>query len=405
MKVLVTHPGLQHSHQLALALYDAGHLLAFWSGVPLADAAHPSRGWGRLSNRLRHVAIPASRRSHPVVFPVLRRIASRVLPPTPANSINHRLDHVFDRWVATHVARLKPDVVVCYENAALHTFRTAKSIGGLCVLDAASVHHNTSASLRGPVVGRDPSWIDRQKDQEIDLADAIMVCSPFAGESYVAAGVAKSKVKLCELGVDVMPSRHRVRQPSDKFRFLFVGSIRRLKGVDVLLEVFEELQRSGAPATLTLVGGTAERDLATRARHQPGVRHLPFVEKPALYEVMAEHDCLILPSRLDSFGLVVPEAMTIGLPAIVSDRTGAKSIIERNPGSGWIVPFDPVALRNLMRRLIDDRQQVATASRAAIKAAEGFSGATYRARAVDLLRDIYRSHTSVRDRAPDGAEA
>jgi glycosyltransferase involved in cell wall biosynthesis len=397
MNVLVTHPGLQHSHQLALALYEAGHLLAFWSGVPLADIAHPSRGWGRLSKRVRQTEIPASDRSHPVVFPVLRRIASQVLPPASANSIIHRLDHIFDRWAALHVTRLKPDVVVCYENAALHTFRAAKHIGALCVLDAASLHHNASADLLGSVVGRDPSWVERQKDQEINLADAIMVCSPFAGESYVAAGVAKSKVKLCELGIDGAPSNRRSRQSStDKCRFLFVGSIRRLKGVDVLLDVFEELHRAGASATLTLLGGAAERDLATRARHQPGVRYLPFVEKPALYDVMAEHDCLILPSRMDSFGLVVPEAMTIGLPAIVSDRTGAKSIIERNPGSGWIVPFDPMALRNLLRRLIDDRQQLATASLAAIKAAEAFSGAAYRARAVDLLRDIYRSHTLVR---------
>ena len=36
MKVLVTHPGRQHSHQAALALAEAGMLAGYWAGVPSA---------------------------------------------------------------------------------------------------------------------------------------------------------------------------------------------------------------------------------------------------------------------------------------------------------------------------------------------------------------------------------
>ena len=42
MKVLVTHPGRQHSHQAALALQAAGGLAGYWSGVP-AVTAHARR--------------------------------------------------------------------------------------------------------------------------------------------------------------------------------------------------------------------------------------------------------------------------------------------------------------------------------------------------------------------------
>src|SRR5262245_18726305 len=124
MKVLVAHPGLQHSHQVATALYETGHLLAFWSGVPLAHAADGSLRW--FSGHLRPSAIPASHRRHHIIFPVLRRVAERVAPPQYANAINHRVDGLFDRWVSRNVAQLRPDIVVFYENSAFHTFGAAK---------------------------------------------------------------------------------------------------------------------------------------------------------------------------------------------------------------------------------------------------------------------------------------
>ena len=58
-----------------------------------------------------------------------------------ANAWDYRLDHAFDAWAARRVRKLRPDMVVCYENSALHTFKAARAIGAVCVLDAASVHY------------------------------------------------------------------------------------------------------------------------------------------------------------------------------------------------------------------------------------------------------------------------
>ena len=43
--ILVTHPGLQHSHQLALALHERSLLQSFWSGVPVAAQGEPPPWW------------------------------------------------------------------------------------------------------------------------------------------------------------------------------------------------------------------------------------------------------------------------------------------------------------------------------------------------------------------------
>jgi glycosyltransferase involved in cell wall biosynthesis len=114
--------------------------------------------------------------------------------------------------------------------------------------------------------------------------------------------------------------------------------------------------------------------------------------KPALFETMAQHDCLILPSRLDAFGMVVPEAMSVGVPAVVSDRVGAKCIIERHPRAGWIVPFETGAIREQILQLIKERQHLVMAGHAAKAAASDFSWEQYRSRVVWLLRAIHASH-------------
>ena len=75
MRVLITHPGMQHSHQLAWALEEAGLLAGFWSGVPVADSGCASLDtWARLSPSIRRIPVPAAKRSHLVAFPVARRI-------------------------------------------------------------------------------------------------------------------------------------------------------------------------------------------------------------------------------------------------------------------------------------------------------------------------------------------
>lgn len=392
MRVLITHPGMQHAHQLAWALHEGDHLLAFWSGVPFADAAQPGRGWGRLSRRLRQIPVPGLRRRHFVIIPLIRRLISRLAQRALANALSHRLDHCFDRWVAWHIRRVHPDIVVCYENSALHTFRAAKAVGSVCVLDAASVHYRPGAELLASTGQQDPGWVDRQKQQEIELADAILTCSSFAADTYVAAGVSAAKLFPCPLGTELPQIRRVKKSASDVCRFVFVGSPSRRKGIDVLLDIFEGFHRSGVAAKLSLIGGTAERDLVMRARSIPGVTHQPFIQKPELFEVVAQHDCLVLPSRYDSFGMVVPEAMSVGVPALVSDRVGAKCIIEEHPDAGWILPFDAIAIRNRMLQLVQNRVLLKQAASAAEMAARNYSWSAYRARVIELLKTIHESH-------------
>ena len=390
MRVLVMHSGLQHAHQLAWALEESGHLVGFWTGVPVEDARTPGvEFWSRWRRGIRAIPVDREHRRHLVVFPLLQRMVTRLLPTRAASALSHRLDHAFDAWVAGRVRQLKPDMVICYENSARQTFRAAHAIGAVCVLDAASIHYAKAKEWGGGVVSADPAWVDQRKQEEIDLADAILTCSQLAADTYSDAGVLPAKLFPTPLGTILPTLPERVKALNRPCSFVFMGSTIRRKGIDVLIEVFRGFARDGIAASLTVIGGGGEADLVSQLRSLPNVFVLPFMPQAQLLQEVAGHDCLVLPSRFDSFGMVVPEAMAVGVPALVTDRVGAKCIFDSHPDAGWVVPCEIEAIRGKMLDIVANRGQLLVATAAARSAAQDYQWSSYRSRVVTTLEKIY----------------
>jgi glycosyltransferase involved in cell wall biosynthesis len=389
MRVIVVHPGLQHAHQLAWALEEAGWLAGFWSGVPVTDSRGNSKElWARLNSELRPIPVPAARRRHFPAFPLARRVVSKLLSPEAASRWIHRLDHAFDAFVAPQLARHRPDIVVAYENAALRTFRAAKRAGALCVLDAASVHYRAGQNLIADVMDPNPAWVNKQKEEEVCLADVVLTCSELAADTYRAAGIPSSKVIAVPLGADLPVESKQSNFETGVCSFVFAGSMSRRKGVDLLLDVFQRFIDEGVAAKLTLIGGPAEPDLVQRSRRLSNVTYVPFLPQAQLFGEISRHHCLVLPSRFDSFGMVVPEAMACGVPAIVSEWVGAKCIVEEHPDSGWIVQCNVESLYECIAARVGDAASLRPAGEAARLAAGVYSWAAYRERIKRLFAEL-----------------
>jgi glycosyltransferase involved in cell wall biosynthesis len=388
--VLVTHPGLQHSHQLALALHEKRLLQAFWSGIPVAANDEPLPWWlpAQYQQRIRRVDIPVDMRMHPLRFQVLLKASSKLRFGFGGDRI-HRIFHRFDAWAAEQVLKLRPAAVVAYENAAYHTFAAARAIGARCILDAAAFHHATVSEqmqvANTPYTGE----VNRRKDAEIAMADLILTCSPIAAQSYAINGVDSSRLQPLLLGADPMACMPRIstRSPGP-LRFIFAGPMSRRKSVDLILAAFNRLHAASFAYELNFVGGVVERDLLNAVHQTPNARHHPSVPQAKLFALMAEADCLLLPSRSDSFGMVVAEAMSCGTPALISSQTGAKAIIEAFPGSGWIVEPELESLHAALAQLIQHPEFFLQAREPALQASKEFSWAAYRRRAGMLLEDF-----------------
>lgn len=386
--VLITHPGLQHSHQFALALYEAGMLGKYISGVPVA---YDSNEWDWLPdnvrNKIKQVPVATKFRKHPFYWQLILRLGTKIGSDGFRHDFAHRVFHWFDDSMAKEVLRIKPSVVVCFENSAARTFAAAKSIGAKCILDAPSIHYKAAEDLIGFSTSGYLEKINRRKDKELDLADAVITCSQFAADTYIAAGIDREKIKPLLLGA-ALPEGVSRTEKDGPIRFIFAGAMSERKSIDLILSVFSKLAMEGANAILTIVGGTESQRWVEQASGMDNVNYIGAVSQKDLYNYFASSDCLLLPSRFDAFGMVVAEAMAVGVPAIVSETTGARAMIEKFPGSGWVVKAEEDEIHDLVKRIVNEEVDLKIASNVALKASEFFTWQAYRKRVVRIVREV-----------------
>ena len=179
------------------------------------------------------------------------------------------------------------------------------------------------------------------------------------------------------------------RPQSQPFTFLFAGATIFRKGVDILLEAFNRVeQRLPGAAALILIGPRGDAGQLVDDRKSGTVKVLPPVPQAELLDVFCEADCFVLPSRHDSFGMVVAEAMACGLPAIVSTMVGAKDMIDEGV-NGWVLPFaDVAALAERMIWCVENREAVQSMRPQARAAAERNTWEAYRVRFATLVRRL-----------------
>jgi glycosyltransferase involved in cell wall biosynthesis len=138
---------------------------------------------------------------------------------------------------------------------------------------------------------------------------------------------------------------------------LFAGKLGKKKAPDVLLDTF--LQLESEKAHFVVVGsGPMEDTLKTRAGGHPRVHFLGFQNQSRMPVVYRLGDVVGVPSRSETWGLAVNEAMACGRPVIVTERVGcAPDLVDK--ANGRVVPPDDAgALQRALDGLLADRNQL-----------------------------------------------
>lgn len=387
-RVFVSHPRTQHSQQLALALHEISLLQAFWSGVPvLCDGDTPPFWLPKYyAQRIKKVNIPTSLRKHPLFFQAISRIGDFIPNRFLGEDYNYKVFHLFDWWVSLHISRLKPKVVIAYEDSAYHTFRAAKAIGARCILDAPSLHHVAGTQLLGDNPKDYFAKINHRRDEEILLADMILTCSSLAAQSYLDAGVPSEKVNPVLLGATLPQIDIKWQSHTKPLHFIFAGVLSQRKAIDVILATFRQLHADALPYRLSFIGGEGEPGWIQQIKQTPNAEYYHGVAQTELFQKITQADCLLLPSRFDSFGMVVAEALACGTPVVVSTQTGSKAIIEQFPKAGWIVECDEKSLYSCIKERIQNREALFTARKYATEASQYFTWSAYRLRVGELIQ-------------------
>jgi glycosyltransferase involved in cell wall biosynthesis len=178
-------------------------------------------------------------------------------------------------------------------------------------------------------------------------------------ESEYAAGLYKTKIGDYPCQAFIIPNGlwpdefYQTIVDDDAADFLFVGELRALKGIDVMLKALADLRRR-RPVTAVIVGsGPDEREYRQMAKRFGLQGCVTFAGAIPARTAFPRGGCLVVPSRAESFPYIVLEAAAAALPMILTNVGGIPEIVA-GAEIELVPPGEPHALRAQMEAWLDD---------------------------------------------------
>jgi glycosyltransferase involved in cell wall biosynthesis len=159
-------------------------------------------------------------------------------------------------------------------------------------------------------------------------------------------------------GLSQQAARRSLELPPDEPVVLYAGRLLRIKGVHHLLGAFPRVLARFPLARLLIVGdGEEGQDLQTSARRLglgPRVAFLGSLPHEDVIRCMRAADVFVLPSLVESFGIVLLEAMSCGLPVVASRVMGIPYLVEDGLNGFLVPPTDEEVLADRITALLSD---------------------------------------------------
>lgn len=182
-------------------------------------------------------------------------------------------------------------------------------------------------------------------------------------DDLVARGVPYERVRVIHPGVDLKVYRPDLSVPRATVpTFVYVGRLKRYKGVRLLIEAFARARQRRADMRLLIAGtGDARPELEQQARdlgQGEAVRFLGFIPESEKLTLLRAAWANVFPSVKEGWGITVIEAAACGTPSIASDSPGLRDSV-RDGETGVLVPHGDVeALAQRLAMFADDPELV-----------------------------------------------
>lgn len=151
----------------------------------------------------------------------------------------------------------------------------------------------------------------------------------------------------------------------------FVSRLVWEKDLDSVIQTFTRLHEQ-CPRVKTMIIGEGPAMNALMAA-LPNTLFAGFLAGEDLAQGYASSDVFLFPSTTETFGNVTLEALACGLPAVVANASGNRSLVENNRNGFLIPPYDVDEYVRLIKLLVNDDAKRAEMSRQAREFAMGYT--------------------------------
>ena len=197
-------------------------------------------------------------------------------------------------------------------------------------------------------------------------------------DDLVARGVPAERIRVIHPGTDATlctPAGALDRTPAPTF--LYVGRLRRYKGVEVAIRALALARRERDDLSLDIAGTGDDAARLRSVVEQLGlgtvVRFHGYVTEAHKRQLFQAAWANVFPSPKDGWGLTVMEAAACGTPSLASNSPGLRDSVQDGV-TGYLVPHaDAPALARRLLELAGNRALVERLGTAARRAAEAWS--------------------------------
>ena len=396
--VVLSHPGQQHSYQTVVALKKNNLLNKYFTTVYLKK--------GSLTKKLiKHLNVNDIEKTKlrkcdilnegEVIqkfefFGLLTILFSRIFKNQKiSEKWNNFVVDLFGLKISKYCIKKNVKALISYDNNSATAFKNLEGKNIIRVLDVSAANrlfvqniYKKDIELCGDFAKtfgknqliKNKKLLKRHSD-EIKYSDYFIVPSNFVKKSIQYHGISENKIKIVPYGVDSFKFNFIKKNVNhnEKVRFLFVGNVSEIKGIYYLFEAFKQLNNKDI--LIDVAGGDGNDDIFKP--YKDYVNFLGRIRRDKMPEVYKNADILVFPSLAEGFSLCVLEALSSGLPCIVTQNSGVSDIIS-NGENGFIIPIQDIeGIKEKILWFVNNKNKIEDMSIKARELAEKYNWSRY----------------------------
>ena len=411
MKVVIAHAGQQTSFRRAEALKNGGFLFKYITSVYLNKNSNVVLNLLRKIKKDEALRLEKHRcnalsdkdvKKIDTLCGMVLLLINRVDKKRKIyNVLNYQFSYNFARKVAKYSIKEKIDILVMMGAAPYGAFDylNKHSSNIIKIFDMSSIAYNYQTEIMKRERENLPeSWrhyIVRDKDNDlndqlmknISSAEYIIVSSSFAKQSILANGFQEDRVFTIPYGIDASHRNNVARyKENEKLKILFVGSVSCEKGIYYLLEAVSQFPSERVE--LTVVGKKYISD-DLLSKYVPWVTFIGDIPSVEVEKYYCSSHLLIVPTLFDSFGRVITEAMSYGIPVISTSSAGAADYIKDNENGFVISPSSVQAISEKIQFFLENPDEIERMGKKNANTAHEYSWERYYSLYCDVMENIW----------------
>lgn len=418
-KIIVAHPGKQHSFKLASALkknnmlfkyvttvYDKDNSILMKIIKKILTKENKARANTRKNKDLLEEDVIQFGETRGLIEIFLARYdkSKKIY-----NWWQKKTTDFFGEKVAKLAIQNNVDAVILYDTNAKKCFeileKEAPNI--LRIMDVSAVNRLYMKKIYEEDMKRFPLFAEKLKRErlflwnkencerlkiELEKTQFFLAPSQFVKKSLLYSGVKENQIAICPYGSNfnsIPKKEYNIKK--DKLKAIYVGNVTAMKGVHYLLKAILEIPKEKIEL---IVVGSYDNSSHVFDKYLNRVQFTGKVLHKKVKNLLSQADIFIFPSLGDGMGLSVLEAMSCGLCCIVTRNAGASDAIVDGVNGFVVDAQNEEVLKEKILWLYENKNVLSQIGKEAIKSIEKYTWDNYESNVAKILRKKFGDEIS-----------